>query len=92
MTVPEVTVWKPGSIWCQVTVEPAVTVSFPGLYAMSLRFTVSPAAAAPVVVVVFAFVPDDEDASLDEPHPVSTTATATSARTSSASRMGLRRT
>ena len=52
ITVPDVMVWTPGSIWCHVTVEPAGTVSSPGLNAMSLMFTVVPDAAAPVVVVV----------------------------------------
>src|SRR3954453_3034695 len=85
MTVPEVTVCTPGSIWCQVTVVPALTVSAAGLYAISLRFTESPPAAAPVVVVVaFGFAPDDEDDDvLDDPHALSAATTATRIRLNS---------
>src|SRR4051794_15006317 len=93
LTVPDVTVWTPGSIWCHVTVEPAVTVSFAGLYAMSFRFTVSPDAAAAVVEVdafVVGDVPDDFDP-LDDPHAASAMAIATTTSAPSAMRRGLPR-
>src|SRR4051794_22095669 len=90
LTVPDVTVCTPGSIWCHVTVEPAVTVRFAGLYAISFRFTVSPIAVAAVVgldAFVDREVPDDF-APLD-PHAVSAITIATTASAATAMRSGL---